>query len=623
MQTPQTNGLADTVPRPASVSATDGQSVIGIDLLLVSYEEPFDEPARWWADATGQALELSVMMDAHNSAIDCSGSSFRDDVLADLEAWDATHEPIVGTPASELEVIFAVDQTVPPSGYEMVVRPDKVLITAADTDGGIAAAQTLRQLVGPNAFRQAPVAQPVLSLPCGTIRDAPACAWRGVLLDVARHFLPPREVRRFIDLAAMHHLNVVQLHLSDDQGWRFESVRHPELTKVGSWRAATANADTDTPGANVTAHQDIVPHGGFYTQDDLREIVAFAKRRGVTVVPEIDMPGHVEAAIAAYPWLGTTKQPRQVRTTWGISEDVLDPGADQVAFFADILDEVCDVFDSPFIHIGGDEVPTKLWQSNPDIVKRAGELGLTHPDGSPDVARLHGWFLAQMAAHLRRRERRAIVWDEAVGVDLPRDVVVMAWRGLRPAVSALIAGFDVVLAPEQYLYLDHRASANPDEPSPIGYLRSVEDVYAFGLDLLDKVPGGAGFQVVAGGLDACLDHVAKPKARHLPGAILGMQAALWSEYLENPRRLDYAAFPRLAAFAEVAWGSAPDQRAPGSKASLEFVSRLQQAHLPRLAAAGVEYRPLEGPLPWQTKPGGPSRGTADLDQDMAAAGGVL
>jgi hexosaminidase len=543
-------------------------------------------------------------------------------------------------------VVFALDRALPPGGYELVVTETpggpRLTVNAAGLAGAYAAAQTLRQQAGPPAYRSAPLPGGRLTLPAGVIKDAPAYAWRGVLLDVARHFAPPREVRRFIELAAAHHLNVVQLHLTDDQGWRFPSRRYPELTRAGAWRSASARGYRN-------AEMEALPHGGFYTQDDLREIVAYAHSAGVTVVPEIDLPGHVEAAIAAYPWLGTRKGPHAVRTTWGISDDVLDPGPEQVAFFCDILDEVAEVFDSPFLHVGGDEVPTTLWRDNPAIVARAVALGLVGDDGRGDVSRLHGWFLAEVVEHVRGLGRRAVVWDEGLGPDLPRDAVVMAWRGLRQGAQALAAGYDVVLAPEHYVYFDHRASAGPDEPVPVGFVRTVEDVYGF-----DPGPVSAGrYETVAGGVsdlprtgpgegpdDARPSSADEPGARDdsrgaradgwttdsaqpVPGRLLGVQAAVWTEYLETPRRVDYATYPRLAAFAEVAWGSAPPDRGPGSAGSAEFLARLARSHLPRLAAAGVEYRPLEGPRPWQMKPGLTPGIARDVAAETRAAGGVL
>ncbi|MFJ2300242.1 beta-N-acetylhexosaminidase [Oerskovia paurometabola] len=491
-------------------------------------------------------------------------------------------------------VTLALDASRPAGGYRLEITPQAVLLTAADAAGAHAGVQTLRQLAGPQAYRTAPVAAPVpgvpadaVRLPALTIEDHPRFGWRGVLLDVARHFLPKREVLRFVDLAAAHKLNVVQLHLTDDQGWRMQVHRYPLLTEVGGWRTES------NVGTWRTGVFDGRPHGGFYSQDDLREIVAYARERGVVVVPEIDAPGHVEAAVAAYPFLGTRKAPHTVRTTWGVSTEVLDPSDEALEFFKHVLDEVLDVFDSPWVAIGGDEVPTTLWRENPAIVTLAEERGLA------DVADLAGWFLARLSEHVTARGRRAVVWDEGFGAQLPRDVVVTAWRGFTVGADALEAGNDVVMAPEQVVYLDHRAGDGEDEPVPVGFLRTVEDVYAFDPfppEVLAQYPG----------LDSA------------PGRLLGAQAEVWSEHLDSPRRVDYAAFPRLAAFAEVVW-SPTAERTPGGSSSAEFLARLEHDHLPRLDAAGVEYRPLDGPRPWQQRPGvhGFLR---HLDQEMAAGG---
>jgi hexosaminidase len=409
-----------------------------------------------------------------------------------------------------------------------------------------------------------------------------------VLLDVARHFLPKHDVLRFVDLAAAHRLNVLQLHLTDDQGWRVQIHRYPELTRTGAWRRES------TVGTWRTGSGDGRPHGGFYTQDDLREIVAYACDRGITVVPEIDVPGHVEAAVAAYPELGTRKQRSGVRTTWGISQDVLDPSEGSLAFFRHVLDEVLDVFDGPWIGLGGDEVPTTLWRESPEIVERARALGLLGPDAAPDVAQLHGWFVARLAEHVSDAGRRAVVWDEAMSPMLPRDVIVTSWRGYAQGAEALAAGHDVVMAPEQAVYLDHRAGDHPLEPIPVGFLRTIEDVYAF-----DPLPAP---------LSAELSPAKDPRrgressSQLGPGRLLGAQAQVWSEHLDSARRVDYATYPRLAAFAEVVWSPRAD-REPGSAASKEFLERLERRHLPRLDAYGVEYRPLAGPHPWQTRPG--------------------
>ncbi|WP_344099741.1 family 20 glycosylhydrolase [Myceligenerans crystallogenes] len=598
------------------------------------------------------------------------------------------------------EILFRDDGDLPAGGYAVdTVAPDpgrcrngpRLVVRCADLPGAHAAVQTLRQLAGAAAFRRAPVNNApgsaedpgaVVALPAVTITDHPRFAWRGVLLDVARRFLPKHDVLRFVDLAATHKLNVVQLHLTDDQGWRFEVRRYPELTRTGAWRAES------TVGTWRTGTPDGTPHGGFYTQDDLREIVAYARARGVQIVPEIDVPGHVEAALAAYPFLGTRKERRGVRTTWGISEDVLDPSDEALSFFRHVLDEVADVFDTPWIHLGGDEVPTDRWESSPTIRARAEALGFVRPRdddgrgrppeepavagsdaddarrairpdgagrvvrpddagraiepddahhavtpndgraiqsddagraaapndagraaasddarraGEPDVARLHGWFVARLADHVRGLGRRAVVWDEAFGPDLPADVVVMAWRSGSPGVAAraLAAGHDVVVAPEHAYYLDHRASDRPDEPVPVGFVRTLEDVLAYDPD---EDAASAGRR--ASDPDGQVGTGPRRARGAGAGRLLGGQAQVWTEHLDSARRIDYATFPRLAAVAETLWSPRAD-RAPGSPSSAEFLDRLATHHLPRLDAYGVEYRPPDGPRPWQRRPGVP------------------
>lgn len=531
-----------------------GGALLLADGTRVEADAALRPAARWWRRVTEEAFGVDLVPTGRERGTD----------------------PAAG---SGPRVVFALAPGLPAGGYRVeATAAGSVHIEAADLAGAHAAAQTLRQLAGPEAYRRAGGAG-MLRLPAVRIEDHPRFEWRGVLLDVARHFLPKHDVLRFVDLAAAHRLNVLQLHLTDDQGWRVQVHRYPELTRTGAWRRES------TVGTWRTGSRDGRPHGGFYTQDDLREIVAYARDRGVTVVPEIDVPGHVEAAVAAYPELGTRKDRRGVRTTWGISQDVLDPSEGSLAFFRHVLDEVLDVFDGPWIGLGGDEVPPTLWRESPQIVERARSLGLVGKSASPDVGQLHGWFVARLAEHVSDAGRRAVVWDEAVSPLLPRDAIVTSWRGYAQGAAALEAGYDVVMAPEQAVYLDHRAGEHPAEPIPVGFLRTVEDVYAF-----EPLP-------------APLVGTRSPaRSTDVPGRLLGTQAQVWTEHLDSARRVDYATFPRLAAFAEVAWSPQAD-RTPGSAASKEFLDRLERRHLPRLDAYGVEYRPLAGPHPWQTRPG--------------------
>ncbi|MCM3660266.1 beta-N-acetylhexosaminidase [Georgenia satyanarayanai] len=551
--------MSGLVPAPTTAVPGEGAPFRARGELHVAVDPALRAAARTWATWTEAVFDVDVV---------------------------AHPEEVPGT-----RLLLTLGADTPPGGYELTVDAERVQARCHDLAGAHAVVQTLRQLAGSAAFRVAPTGRDraPLKLPAVRVVDAPRSQWRGLLIDVARHFLPKAALLRLVDLAAMHRLNVLHLHLTDDQGWRMEVHHFPELTRVGAWRTES------TVGDRRSGHPDGRPHGGYYTQDDLREVVAHARAQGITVVPEIDVPGHVQAAVAAYPELGVTKRPVPVWTTWGISEEVLDPSPQTLDFFRTVLDEVVDVFGSPWIGLGGDEVPTRPWRASPHIVAQARELGLS------DVAELHGWFLARLCDHVRGHGRRAVVWDEALGPQLPTDAVVLSWRGWTRGLQAMAAGHDVVMAPEQVLYLDHRAGAGPEEPVPVGFVRTVEDVYAFEL-----VPTGAE------------DELAVGTATAAPGRLLGAQAQVWTEHLDDPRTVDRALFPRLAAFAEAVW-SPPADRAPGSPAAEDFLERLGSHHLPRLAAAGVEYRPLAGPLPWQQRPGVPGH-HRDLSAELAAAG---
>ncbi|XIE78734.1 beta-N-acetylhexosaminidase [Streptomyces sp. SBR177] len=505
-----------------------------------------------------------------------------------------------GPHAIRLRIGGDVERELGPEGYRL--STDGSLAEAAVViEGGSAAgvfwgAQTLRQLLGPEAHRRARVvpAGHDWDLPMVTITDAPRFRWRGLMLDVARHFMPKDDVLRQLDLMAAHKLNVLHLHLTDDQGWRIEIRRHPRLTEVGSWRARSKWGHRASPLWHET------PHGGHYTQDDIREIVAYAADRHISVVPEIDVPGHSQAAIAAYPELGNTDvidtTALSVWDTWGVSPNVLAPTDTVLRFYEGVLEEVLDLFPaevSPFVHIGGDECPKDQWKASPTAQARIRELGVGDEDG------LQAWFVRHFARWLADRGRRLVGWDEileggpgsgdgggvgggATGTGgagaaarvLPEGAVVSSWRGYAGGITAAEAGHDVVMCPEQHVYLDHRQAPGEDEPMPIGYVRTLADVYRF-----EPVPPG----------------LAPEAAAH----VLGTQANVWTEVMENRDRVDYQTHPRLAAFAEVAWSRlpAPDHR------DLAGFERRMTAHYPRLDALGVAYRPPAGPRPWQRRPG--------------------
>ncbi|MFG2769442.1 beta-N-acetylhexosaminidase [Streptomyces sp. NPDC048350] len=461
-----------------------------------------------------------------------------------------------------------IDDALAPEAYRLHVLTDQAVeITGGGPAGVFWGAQTLRQLLGPEAFRKAPVNREVTpGLPVQGIEDAPRFAWRGLMLDVARHFMPKDDVLRQLDLMAAHKLNVLHLHLTDDQGWRVEIRRHPRLTEVGAWRARTKWGHRASPLWNET------PHGGFYTQDDIREIVAYAAERHITVVPEIDVPGHSQAAIAAYPELGNTDAvdtaALTVWDTWGVNPNVLAPTEATLRFYEGVFEEVLDLFPSTFVHIGGDECPKDQWKASPTAQARIKELGLA------DENELQSWFVRHFDRWFADRGRRLIGWDEILEGGLAPGAAVSSWRGYGGGVTAAEAGHDVVMCPEQYVYLDHRQAPGEDEPMPIGYVRTLEDVYRF-----EPLPPSLSPEAAA--------HV------------LGTQANVWTEVMENRSRVDYQVFPRLAAFAEVAWSALP---APEDRDFAAFERRMT-AHYRRLDALGVGYRPPTGPHPWQQRPG--------------------
>ena len=377
------------------------------------------------------------------------------------------------------------------------------------------------------------------------------------MLDIARHFQPKREILRFIDLLALHKLNVLHLHLTDDQGWRIEIRRYPKLTEAASWRTESQVGTSKPPVF------DGRPHGGFLTQDDIREIVAYADARHVAVVPEIDVPGHSQAAIHAYPELGEVGE-IPVGTQWGVFDEVLAVTDNVLEFYKNVFDELIELFPSTYIHVGGDECPKTQWKNSASAQQRIKEEGLADED------ELQSWFIRQLDDHLTGRGRRLLGWDEILEGGLAPGATVMSWRGEEGGIAAARAGHDVVMAPTASSYLDYKQSNSPDEPVPVGTLLRVEDVYES-----EPVPAD----------------LTEEESRH----VLGAQVNLWSEHIDSQRKLDYMVFPRLTAFAEKVWSE-------GERDYTEFEPRLKH-HLSRLDAAGVEYRPLDGPRPWHTRPG--------------------
>jgi len=439
-------------------------------------------------------------------------------------------------------------------GYELTVTPRQVTIRAREPAGVFYGLQTIRQLLPPETFREARVDSVAWGIPAVRIVDRPRFSWRGAHLDVGRHFMPKEFVKKYIDLLALHKLNSFHWHLTEDQGWRLQIRKYPRLTEVGAWRTQTVVGRQGSATDSTTWKFDGQRHGGFYTQEDVREIVAYARDRFVNVLPEIEMPGHALAAIAAYPQLGVTGQPVDVGMRWGVYANILNAEDSTVAFMQDVLAEVLELFPSRFIHIGGDEADKALWKTSPRIQERIRELGLK------DEHELQSWFIQRMDAFLTGKGRRLVGWDEILEGGLAPNATVMSWRGTAGGIEAARAGHDVVMAPTSHTYLDYYQSQNTTgEPLAIGGYLPLETVYAF-----EPIP-------------------AELEAAHR-GRILGAQVQVWTEYMKGPKQVEYMAFPRLTALAEVVWTPA------GRRNYRDFLTRLGD-HLQRLAILDVAYRP--------------------------------
>ncbi|MCW5942244.1 MAG: beta-N-acetylhexosaminidase [Fimbriimonadaceae bacterium] len=434
-------------------------------------------------------------------------------------------------------------------GYRLRVDRSGVVVRSAGLEGLFYGVQTLRQLLPPEAFGGKGAPRGGWKLPCVAIEDRPRFAWRGAHLDVARHFMPKWFLLRFVDALAMHKMNVLHLHLTDDQGWRIQIERYPKLVSVGSHRKDTQTNDRPDEYSGK-------PHSGHYTQAELREIVAYARARFVTVLPEIEMPGHSQAAIAAYPELGNTGRPLEVATGWGVHEDVLNVEDGTIRFYENVLDEVIAIFPSKYVHIGGDEAPKKQWRESAAAQAKMRALGLKDED------ELQSWFVRQIGAHLRRRGKRLIGWDEILEGGLAEEATVMSWRGEEGGLAAVRAGHDAIMSPYEWTYLDQRQTNDPALELPRGWGHlSLARIWSY-----EPMPAGL-----------------TPEETK---RVLGAQTALWTEVIPDPATAEKQLFPRLCAFAEVVWS-------PRRSRLYERERPRMVAHVARLDAMRIARHPVD------------------------------
>lgn len=452
-------------------------------------------------------------------------------------------------------IVFRVDTTLHAAlgleGYRLRVTPESVVLLAATPNGLFYASQTLRQLLPPEAYAAAPAGDVEWKIPCVSIEDIPRFSWRGMMLDVSRHFFDKEFVKHYIDLLAMHKMNVFHWHLADDQGWRIEIKRYPRLASVGAWRVDREKDPWENRARQMVG--ETATYGGYYTQDDIREVVAYARDRFVTVVPEIEMPAHCVAALAAYPEFSCTGGPFTVLPGgyWPCS-DIYCAGKDSTfEFLKDVLGEVCALFPSPFVHIGGDEADKTNWKKCPMCQARIKAEGLKNE------GELQSYFIRRIERYLLRQGKRLIGWDEILEGGLAPQATVMSWRGIEGGIAAAKEGHDVVMSPTSNCYFDYsQAETGPE--SGIGSYLPLENVYAY-----EPIP-------------SVLDSTER---KH----ILGAQANLWTEYVPTVEHAEYMVLPRMSALAEVVWSNA------GRRDYKDFLRRLElQYH--RFDAMHVSYK---------------------------------
>lgn len=417
-------------------------------------------------------------------------------------------------------IVVGVSGEGAPESYCVEINSEHIAISGADAAGAFYGVQTIRKSLpvvtdGKTCVRFSPV----------TITDAPRFSYRGLHFDCCRHFFSVDFVKKYLDLMALHNINTLHWHLTEDQGWRVEIKKYPALTEVGAYRDGTMVGKD-------WGSDDGIRYGGFYTQDEIRDVVAYAAARHIRIIPEVDLPGHMLAALASYPELGCTGGPYKVSGTWGVFPDVLCAGNDKTyEFLEDVLSEIADLFPCEYFHIGGDECPKERWEACEKCQARIKELGIVAADGKTAENLLQGYVMRRMGDFLQSKGKKIIGWDELMECDVP-DAVVMSWRGESGGIAGATSGHDVIMVPNNYFYFDYGQSQSPDEPLNIGGYVPVEKVYGY-----EPLTG-----ILAEDAEA---------ASH----IIGIQANVWTEYMATGDYVEYMLIPRVDALSEVQWTS--------------------------------------------------------------------
>ncbi len=501
------------IPKPASLEPNDGHFIITSQTVIVASSETL-ENAAYLRDflSTSTGYKLSIQTGSTN---------YKNSIKLRID--------------SSLENLKQ-------EGYQLWVNADSILISANTSKGVFYGIQTLRQLLPPEIENKRPVLWINWIIPCCKIVDIPRFSWRGYMMDEGRHFHGYKNIRRTIDLMALQKLNILHWHLTEDQGWRIEIKAYPKLTELGSWRPGTASSIIET----LKRKHDNIPHSGFYTQNEIRDIVTYAAQRHITIIPEFETPGHSLAALTAYPEFSCAGGPFTIPTRFGIFKDIYCPGKVRTfEFIKTVLDEVMDLFPSPIIHIGGDEAPKARWKACPDCQTRIRSEGLKGENG------LQAYFINQIIGYLGSHGRRVMGWNEIIHEDLALDAIIQYWIGNKKSLyEAVHRGNQIVNSAYFDTYLDHSYS-----------LTSLKRAYHF-------------------------EPIMKGLNQEYSVNILGLEAPMWTEWIPNQTRLDYQTYPRLTAYAETGWTPLE------TKNYTDFRDRLK-SFTKRLDIIGVKYAALE------------------------------
>ena len=508
------------IPEPLELKVKDGHFKVNeqTQIIVNSDDEKVKKVALYFVEQLNLASGYSIKVNS---------SSEKQEIKNSIEFTDEN-----------------IDKSLGNEGYMLKSDTDRIVLSGTP-NGLFYGVQTLFQLLPNEIYSDKRIANIEWSVPSVEIKDKPRFKWRGMHLDVGRHLFPVAFIKKYIDYIALHKLNTFHWHLTEDQGWRIEIKKYPLLTEIGAWRKGTQIRKTDK--------DDGIRYGGFYTQDEVRDIVAYADERFVTVVPEIELPGHSIAALTAYPELSCTGGPFEVRTKWGIADDIYCAGnEDTFTYLEDVLTEVLDLFPSKYIHIGGDEAPKKRWEKCSKCQDRIKKEGLK------DEHELQSYFISRIEKFLNSKGRQIIGWDEILEGGLAPNAAVMSWRGIEGGISAAKQKHYVVMTPDEYMYFDFYEGNPKTEPLAIGGYLPLDKVYGY-----EPIP----------------EELTADEEKY----ILGVQANQWTEYIATPELAEYMTLPRLCALAEIAWS-------PKEKRNLEdFLDRMQ-THYARLDQLGINYR---------------------------------